>query len=426
MIKKNRFILTVIGILLISLSLSASDYLNVKMRFFQGARKGQIKPPEFVTSSFLQPTISATIPSKFLLSEEKSKIKKVFNLEDVALITETDIHFVLEKNKWRDKINKHDFRLDGKQFAFVLSPQKTEVIDVEAEPAESQTVQFQLQVFEYTEDKEQEMLDTKFLLPVKKIAVFGFEDSEGNPYFLSFHITRYQASPPPPPPPPPPKSIKEFHTKKDIDEFTKGAVEVKGKIKPPKLIKQVSPEYPQEAKKAKVEGIVILEARTDIYGRVKEVKVLEGKDPLLKEAAKEAVMQWVYEPMVVDGEPKEVVFTTTVTFELEEEEKKAEAGGVAGGAIRAGGDIKKPKLIKRVPPLYPEELRKEGIQGMVLLEVTTDQYGIPVNIEVLKSDSSLLNKPAIDAVQEWRYEPFVVDGKPRPVIFTVTVTFQLR
>ncbi len=36
------------------------------MRFFQGARKGEINPPEFVTSSFLQPTISATIPSKFL------------------------------------------------------------------------------------------------------------------------------------------------------------------------------------------------------------------------------------------------------------------------------------------------------------------------------------------------------------------------
>ncbi len=424
--KKNRLTLTIIGVLLISISLSASDYLNVKMRFFQGARKGEISPPEFVTSSFLQPTISATIPSKFLLEGERLKIQKVFNLEDVALITETDINFVFEKNKWKDKMNKHDFRLDGKQFAFVLSPQKTEISELETEQPESQVVQFHLQVFEYTEDKEQEMLDTKFLLPVKKIAVFGFEDSEGNPYFLSFHITRYQASPPPPPPPPPPKPIKEFHTKKEIDEFTKGAVKVKGKIKPPKLIKQVPPVYPEEAKEAKVEGIVILEARTDIYGRVKEVKVLEGKDPILKEAAKEAVMQWVYEPMVVDGKPREVVFTTTVTFELDKEEEKAKVGGVAGGIIRAGGDIKKPKLIRRVNPLYPEELIKEGIQGMVILEVTTDQYGIPVNIEVLKSDSSLLNKPAIEAVEQWRYEPFIKDGKPRAVVFTVTVTFHLR
>jgi len=58
--KKNRLTLSIIGVLFISLSLSASDYLNVKMRFFQGARKGEISPPEFVTSSFLQPTISAT------------------------------------------------------------------------------------------------------------------------------------------------------------------------------------------------------------------------------------------------------------------------------------------------------------------------------------------------------------------------------
>ena len=107
--------------LFISLSLSASDYLNVKMRFFQGARKGEINPPEFVTSSFLQPTISATIPSKFLLEEEKSKIQNVSNLEDVALITEADIIFAFEKNKWKDKINEHDFRLDGKPHPVVFT-----------------------------------------------------------------------------------------------------------------------------------------------------------------------------------------------------------------------------------------------------------------------------------------------------------------
>jgi outer membrane biosynthesis protein TonB len=37
-----------------------------------------------------------------------------------------------------------------------------------------------------------------------------------------------------------------------------------------------------------------------------------------------------------------------------------------------------------------------------------------------------LNQAAIDAVKQWVYEPFVKDGKPTPIAFTVTVRFQLK
>lgn len=88
-----------------------------------------------------------------------------------------------------------------------------------------------------------------------------------------------------------------------------------GEIKLPKLLHQVEPEYPQVAREARVEGVVILEATTDVYGRVQSVKVLRSV-PLLDQAAIEAVKQWVYEPMVVNGRPRGVVFTVTITFRL--------------------------------------------------------------------------------------------------------------
>jgi len=88
-----------------------------------------------------------------------------------------------------------------------------------------------------------------------------------------------------------------------------------GDIKPPKLIKKVEPIYPEEAKKAKIQGTVILELTTDIYGRVKNAKVLESI-PELDQAAIDAVKQWVYEPALIDGKPKGVIFTVTVTFHL--------------------------------------------------------------------------------------------------------------
>ena len=64
-----------------------------------------------------------------------------------------------------------------------------------------------------------------------------------------------------------------------------------------------------------MEGVVIIEATTDIYGRVANMKVLRSI-PLLDQAALDAVRQWVYEPMIINGRPRPVIFTVTVRFQL--------------------------------------------------------------------------------------------------------------
>ena len=88
-----------------------------------------------------------------------------------------------------------------------------------------------------------------------------------------------------------------------------------GEIRPPKLIKEVSPVYPEIARQARVEGVVIVEATTDIYGRVQNIKILRSI-PLLDQSAIDAVRQWVYEPMIINGRPRGVIFTVTVRFQL--------------------------------------------------------------------------------------------------------------
>ena len=89
---------------------------------------------------------------------------------------------------------------------------------------------------------------------------------------------------------------------------------VSGK-KVPKLIKQVKPEYPQEALAGRVQAMVIVEARTDIYGRVSQARIISGH-PLFNEVALAAVRQWLYEPYIVDGIPRPIYFTVTITFGL--------------------------------------------------------------------------------------------------------------
>ena len=79
--------------------------------------------------------------------------------------------------------------------------------------------------------------------------------------------------------------------------------------------KDVAPVYPEEARQARVQGIVIIEATIAADGRVQSARVLRSL-PLLDEAALAAVRQWVYTPTLLNGVPVPVIMTVTVMFRL--------------------------------------------------------------------------------------------------------------
>jgi protein TonB len=109
--------------------------------------------------------------------------------------------------------------------------------------------------------------------------------------------------PQPPPPPPPPAPV------------ARDPVRVGGDLKAPALVERVEPEYPPLAVRAKVEGVVILEALVDLQGRVESVRVLRSI-PLLDNAAIAAVRQWRYSPLLLNGQPERFVLTVTLSFSL--------------------------------------------------------------------------------------------------------------
>jgi len=81
----------------------------------------------------------------------------------------------------------------------------------------------------------------------------------------------------------------------------------------PRKTHDVPPVYPEEAKVAGVGGVVILEIRIDGDGSVVDAAVLKSI-PMLDQAAQEAVLQWKYEPMLLNGEPVDVIMTVTINF----------------------------------------------------------------------------------------------------------------
>jgi protein TonB len=107
------------------------------------------------------------------------------------------------------------------------------------------------------------------------------------------------AAPPPPPPPPPPRIAR-----------------VGGEIKAPALIKRVEPVYPPLAVAANLEGTVILDAIVDEEGQVTDVKVLRSAG-VLDKAAMEAVMQWRYAPLMLNGLAAKFQLTVVLSFRLQ-------------------------------------------------------------------------------------------------------------
>ena len=81
------------------------------------------------------------------------------------------------------------------------------------------------------------------------------------------------------------------------------------------LILKVAPSYPEEAKKNRVQGTVSLAAIINTEGRIADLSVISG-DPLLKQAAADAVSKWVYKPTLLNGKPVEILTQVDVNFTL--------------------------------------------------------------------------------------------------------------
>jgi protein TonB len=110
---------------------------------------------------------------------------------------------------------------------------------------------------------------------------------------------------PPPPPPPPPKAAPAAPVR----------IKQGGNVSAASIITQVRPVYPDMARQARIQGIVVLHAIIDKNGNVSELQAVSGH-PLLSQAAMDAVKQWHYKPTLLNGDPVEVDTTITVTFTL--------------------------------------------------------------------------------------------------------------
>lgn len=99
--------------------------------------------------------------------------------------------------------------------------------------------------------------------------------------------------------------------------------------------------------------------------------------------------------------------------------------GAPVDARRIGGDVRPPRALVRVQPVYPEEARLARTQGEVIVDAVIDEQGGVSRVRVLKGLPNGLDDAAVEAVKQWKFAPATLYGKPVAVYFTLTVNFKL-
>jgi protein TonB len=114
--------------------------------------------------------------------------------------------------------------------------------------------------------------------------------------------------------------------------------------------------------------------------------------------------------------------------------KKTESANATDPNTAAAGSESKPVslspdtastyLLQRVEPQYPDEARQQRIQGSVVLDAVVGADGAVRGLNPISGDPRL-RSAAIEAVQQWHYKPYVVNGTPVDFETTVTINFTL-
>jgi periplasmic protein TonB len=193
-------------------------------------------------------------------------------------------------------------------------------------------------------------------------------------------MTFLVAPPPPPPPPPPPAAV------------------------PIKVVKQIQSDI--------VNGQ--LRTPTKIPEKVQMIKEEEAPPPVMATGG------------VVGGVPGGV--------------PGGQMGGVIGGIIsstpvavprvatpqrvRVSQGVSQGLLIRKVQPVYPPLARQARIQGNVVLQAEISKDGTIENLRLM-SGHPMLAPSAIEAVKQWRYKPYFLNGEPVEVETQITVIFSL-
>jgi protein TonB len=97
---------------------------------------------------------------------------------------------------------------------------------------------------------------------------------------------------------------------------------------------------------------------------------------------------------------------------------------LAGQKLRVSSGVAQGQLTHQVTPQYPSQARQERVQGTVVLQAVIAKDGSVEKLSIV-SGPSQLTKAAMEAVKQWRYRPFALNGEPVEADTQINVNFKL-
>ena len=241
-----------------------------------------------------------------------------------------------------------------------------------------------------------------------------------------------------------PQAPPESDKKPAADQTASIAPSDSTKLEPIRIQKAT---YPEEAREKQLQGQVWVKFSVSESGDVAGVEVISG-DPVLAQAAADAAKKWKFKLFIKNGKP--IAVTTKIPFDFAfsstvSDTKEAEPvaqqnpapgqspapGEAANGVhlatpqrVRVSQGVSTGLLLHKVNPIYPEEAKRAGIQGTVVLKAEISKEGRIADLQVISGPEELA-PAAIGAVQQWRYKPYLLMGNPMVVETTIQVNFVL-
>jgi TonB family protein len=106
-------------------------------------------------------------------------------------------------------------------------------------------------------------------------------------------------------------------------------------------------------------------------------------------------------------------------------ELEAEASPAQEAPLRVPAETMEKRIVSKTEPLYPEEAREAGTQGLAVLDAIIGEDGSVEQVHAISGDA-LLVKAAADAVRQWKFDPYRFSGRPVRIETTIAVEFQLN
>ena len=92
--------------------------------------------------------------------------------------------------------------------------------------------------------------------------------------------------------------------------------------------------------------------------------------------------------------------------------------------LRISQGVSQGLIVKKVQPIYPAQARQMRLEGKIELQANISQSGSISSVKQLSGDP-ILGRAAMDAVRQWKYKPYYLNGEPVEVETQITVNFKL-